>query len=369
MLIALNSRNQRLAKFWLTDQAGAPPAPSLAGRTIAIVHGEDDFVNMLAHVFSVLGMGSRVVRHEALLADGADGAFDDVDLVVVGPGPGDPRDHDHPKIAAYRAADRRAPRLGQAVPRGVPGPPGALRPARDPADYKDIVFQGTQSSVEIDGREERVGFYNTFVGRARRGRAARRRTGRGRPGDRRHPPGGRADTTAASSSTPSRSSPRTGSPCSAACCWSCWGERSGAPPGCSWWTTTTPTPGTSCTWSPRSPATCRTSSSTTPRECSTAPRRSPTWCCPPARGIPQTLPTSPSGRRSSSSACRCSGVCLGMQALVTSYGGTVDRIEPAHGEVASVTHEGLGVLAGIPSPFDAVRYHSLAAVGCPTCSR
>ena len=59
------------------------------------------------------------------------------------------------------------------------------------------------------------------------------------------------------------------------------------------------------------------------------------------------------------------GVCLGMQALVTSYGGTVARIEPAHGEVASVIHEGAGCLAGIPSPFDAVRYHSLAAIEVP----
>jgi anthranilate synthase component II len=59
------------------------------------------------------------------------------------------------------------------------------------------------------------------------------------------------------------------------------------------------------------------------------------------------------------------GVCLGMQALVTSYGGTVDRIEPAHGEVAAVTHAGLGVLKGIPSPFEAVRYHSLAATSVP----
>jgi anthranilate synthase/aminodeoxychorismate synthase-like glutamine amidotransferase len=59
------------------------------------------------------------------------------------------------------------------------------------------------------------------------------------------------------------------------------------------------------------------------------------------------------------------GVCLGMQALVTSYGGTVERIEPAHGEVATVTHRGIGVLAGIPSPFEAVRYHSLAATSVP----
>jgi phenazine biosynthesis protein phzE len=42
---------------------------------------------MLAHVFSVLGMGSRVVRHEAVLEDPS--VLDDVDLVVVGPGPGD----------------------------------------------------------------------------------------------------------------------------------------------------------------------------------------------------------------------------------------------------------------------------------------
>ncbi len=59
------------------------------------------------------------------------------------------------------------------------------------------------------------------------------------------------------------------------------------------------------------------------------------------------------------------GVCLGMQALVTSYGGTVARIDPAHGEVATVTHEGVGVLRGLGSPFEAVRYHSLAAVELP----
>jgi anthranilate synthase component II len=59
------------------------------------------------------------------------------------------------------------------------------------------------------------------------------------------------------------------------------------------------------------------------------------------------------------------GVCLGMQALVTAYGGTVDRIQPAHGDVAQVHHGGAGVLRGIPSPFDAVRYHSLAAVEVP----
>jgi anthranilate synthase component II len=59
------------------------------------------------------------------------------------------------------------------------------------------------------------------------------------------------------------------------------------------------------------------------------------------------------------------GVCLGMQALVTAYGGTVDRISPAHGEVAPVSHDGSGVFRGLPSPVSMVRYHSLAAVRVP----
>ncbi len=59
------------------------------------------------------------------------------------------------------------------------------------------------------------------------------------------------------------------------------------------------------------------------------------------------------------------GVCLGLQGLVTAYGGTVTRHEPAHGEVARIHHDGAGVFAGLPQDFDAVRYHSLAATALP----
>ncbi len=61
------------------------------------------------------------------------------------------------------------------------------------------------------------------------------------------------------------------------------------------------------------------------------------------------------------------GVCLGMQGLVTAYGGTVERDVPAHGEVALVDHDGDGVFRGLPQRFRAVRYHSLAAVELPAC--
>ncbi len=63
------------------------------------------------------------------------------------------------------------------------------------------------------------------------------------------------------------------------------------------------------------------------------------------------------------------GVCLGMQGLVTAYGGRVERVPPGHGVTARVDHDGTGVFAGVPDGFRAVRYHSLAAVELPSCLR
>jgi anthranilate synthase/aminodeoxychorismate synthase-like glutamine amidotransferase len=59
------------------------------------------------------------------------------------------------------------------------------------------------------------------------------------------------------------------------------------------------------------------------------------------------------------------GVCLGLQGMVTHFGGRVGRDRPAHGEVASIDHDGRGVFGGLPQGLGAVRYHSLAALEVP----
>ncbi len=59
------------------------------------------------------------------------------------------------------------------------------------------------------------------------------------------------------------------------------------------------------------------------------------------------------------------GVCLGLQLLVTRYGGEVSRVDPAHGVVSPVSHDGDGLFAGIAPGVEVVRYHSLAATGVP----
>jgi para-aminobenzoate synthetase component II len=57
------------------------------------------------------------------------------------------------------------------------------------------------------------------------------------------------------------------------------------------------------------------------------------------------------------------GVCLGHQAFGEAFGATVTRApELLHGKTSQVTHHGDGVLAGLPDPFTATRYHSLAVV-------
>ena len=60
------------------------------------------------------------------------------------------------------------------------------------------------------------------------------------------------------------------------------------------------------------------------------------------------------------------GVCLGLQAGVVAFGGSVGLApEPRHGKTSPISHDGRGVFADLPNPFDATRYHSLAVTELP----
>ncbi|HEV7824597.1 MAG TPA: anthranilate synthase family protein [Mycobacteriales bacterium] len=158
---ALARRNDGLARFWLEPARGRYRLdPRIAGRRILVVDAEDTFTTMLGHQLASLGLDvTRVLHHDVDPATAADGR----DLVLVGPGPGDPLDLEDPRIRTLRAIterllDTRTPFvsicLGHQVLSSLLGLPLARKP---------VPSQGLQREVDLFGRRERVGFYNTFT--------------------------------------------------------------------------------------------------------------------------------------------------------------------------------------------------------------
>lgn len=157
---ALAARNAPLARFWLDQR---PPdalvVPALAGRRALIVDGEDTFTGMLAHQLGALGLAVTVRPWQA------EEPIRAYDLVVVGPGPGDPTGGTE-KMARLRALltellDTGHPTLavclGHQLLAGLLGLP---------VHRRDAPYQGLQRTVSLFGTPRRVGFYATFTARA-----------------------------------------------------------------------------------------------------------------------------------------------------------------------------------------------------------
>ncbi len=85
-------------------------------------------------------------------------------------------------------------------------------------------------------------------------------------------------------------------------------------------------------------------------------------CVSPGPGTPAEAGVSEDMIRAFAGRIPVLGVCLGHQALVEVYGGSIVRAERLmHGKTSRVHHDGRGIFAGLPNPFEAGRYHSLIA--------
>ncbi|MEU1317894.1 anthranilate synthase family protein [Streptomyces tibetensis] len=159
---ALGRRNETIANFWLSEaDQRAQPHPVLHGRRVLVVDAEDTFSAMLAHQLRAVGLtveiGSFDTSHR----------FDDHDLVVLGPGPGDPRETGHPRMARLTSAveellARRIPFLAVCLSHQLLCRHLGLELRR-----RDVPNQGTQREIDLFGSPERVGFYNSYSARAR----------------------------------------------------------------------------------------------------------------------------------------------------------------------------------------------------------
>ncbi|MFN8075124.1 MAG: anthranilate synthase family protein [Kineosporiaceae bacterium] len=159
---ALQGRNATLARFWLDAQDDAPVA-GLAGKSALVVDAEDAWTTMLAHLLRRLGMTASVRRWDDVTVADVSGPGAP-DLLVSGPGPGDPRDLLDPRMARLRVLlaarlDADLPLLAVCLSHQVLCELVGIGVGPLPRP-----FQGTQRRVPAFGREVRAGFYNTFAG-------------------------------------------------------------------------------------------------------------------------------------------------------------------------------------------------------------
>jgi phenazine biosynthesis protein phzE len=155
---ALDGRRASLAPFWLRMQERTE---ELAGHAL-VVDAEDTFTAMLAHVLRSAGLEVTVRRYDEPGLPGA--ALAHVGPLVLGPGPGDPSDLTDPKMRLLRALTAEVVREH---PHGVLGVclGHELIAAELGLDIvrKQVPYQGAQTVVDLFGRPETVGFYNSFV--------------------------------------------------------------------------------------------------------------------------------------------------------------------------------------------------------------
>ncbi|MGH3900055.1 MAG: chorismate-binding protein, partial [Pseudonocardiaceae bacterium] len=90
---ALARRNATIARFWLSGtDSRTQPQPALTGLRALIIDAEDTFTSMLDHQLRATGLAVQLTRYDRPYH------LDNHDLIVLGPGPGDPTDTDHPKM-------------------------------------------------------------------------------------------------------------------------------------------------------------------------------------------------------------------------------------------------------------------------------
>lgn len=157
---ALDGRRASLAPFWLRMQERSE---ELAGHAL-VVDGEDTFTAMLAHVLRSSGLEVTVRRYDEAGLREAVVAHEGP--VVLGPGPGDPSDLTDPKMRFLRdltaevIGNNRHGVLGVCLGHELIAAELGLEIVR-----KEVPYQGAQTTIDLFGRPETVGFYNSFVAR------------------------------------------------------------------------------------------------------------------------------------------------------------------------------------------------------------
>lgn len=151
------ARNKDLSPFWMISQNPyLDETKPLKDKTVTIINNEDNFVFMIGHIIKSFGAEVRVV-------DTFDFDLNDpANVIVMGPGPGDPNDKNHPRMKrlheiAQHLLKTNRPVFGVCLGHQILALNLGLR-----VEQQKSSTQGMPRVVTINGEQHQLGFYNSF---------------------------------------------------------------------------------------------------------------------------------------------------------------------------------------------------------------
>lgn len=147
-------RNTFLSRFWM--EKNEKDICRSNGRKVVLIDNEDDFIYMVNHMLVELGYRTEVVRYDKFRY------AQDCDLVIVGPGPGDPCDTANPKMQMNHKIIDELVKNNQKTIGICLGNQLILKYFGYSLTRAEKALQGVQKEVEFFGRKEKVGFYNSY---------------------------------------------------------------------------------------------------------------------------------------------------------------------------------------------------------------
>ncbi len=160
ILEQLYDRNKNLSKFWFFRQKRTETKIEIfSNKSITIIDNEDDFCHMIKHILQSMSFKVNVIRYSDYIKEN-----DNSNLVIIGPGTGNPNNTSCPKMEKIISitkylVDNNKKFIGICLGHQI-----LCKTLGIKVDSKKDLWQGIPVKIDLFGKNEIVGFYNTFTG-------------------------------------------------------------------------------------------------------------------------------------------------------------------------------------------------------------
>jgi 2-amino-4-deoxychorismate synthase len=154
----LQIRNQNLSNFWFFNHEGKHDEKPFFNKNAILIHNEDDFIFMIAHMLKSLGFNVQIINYKEYILD----EKNTTDIIIVGPGPGNPLDKTNEKMSKNIEIINDLKHKQQPFLAICLGHQLLCQTLNISINKKTTPLQGVQKEINFFNKKYKVGFYNTF---------------------------------------------------------------------------------------------------------------------------------------------------------------------------------------------------------------